>query len=288
MLALHSTPKRLQGRQHLRSLLVPAIIFSFFSFAPPSRGKTSHSTPSTFTARLINLEATAKETFRFNASLHNATSRAVIYTFRAGIPDGWNLAFRVDGMQVTSFRADSGRTQDVSIEVTPTPDAKPGTYAIPVTATGEPDTLSLKLEAVIKGSYGMELTTPTGLLSGEITEGNREPIHLTLKNTGTLPLEGLELSAQAPTKWDAIFEPAKIERLEPGKSIDVIANLKVPDKTIAGDYVTTFSARNNNTNATALFRMTVTTSWLAGWMGVLIILAAVGIIYTLIRKYGRR
>ncbi len=278
----------MQDRRHRRFLLVPVILFPLFSFIPPSNGKPARSNPSTFTARLINLEATAKETFRFNASLHNATAGAVIYTFRAGIPDGWNLAFRVDGMQVTSFKADSGRTQDVSIELTPTPDAKPGTYAIPVTASAERDTLSLKLEAVVKGAYGMELTTPSGLLSGEITEGNREPIHLTLKNTGTLPLEGLELSAQTPAKWDALFEPAKVDRLEPGKSIDVVANLKVPDKTIAGDYVTTFSARNNNTNATALFRMTVTTSWLAGWVGVLVILAAVGIVYTLIRKYGRR
>jgi uncharacterized membrane protein len=288
MLALHPTPKRMQGRQHVRSLLVPVILFSLFSFIPPSRGKISSSNPSTLTARLINLEGTAKETFRFNASLHNATARAIIYSFRADIPAGWNVAFRVDGMPVTSFRADSGRTQDVSIELTPTPDAKPGTYTIPVTASAEWDTLSLKLEAVVKGAYGMELTTPTGLLSGEITEGNRESIHLTLKNTGTLPLEGLELAAQAPAKWDAIFEPARVERLEPGKSIDVVAHLKVPDKTIAGDYATTFSARNNNINATALFRTTVTTSWLAGWMGVLVILAAVGVIYTLIRKYGRR
>lgn len=287
MLALHSKPKRMQGR-HIGSLLVPAILFSLSSFIPPSRGKTSQSNPSTFTARLINLEATAKETFRFNASLHNSTPRAIIYTFRADMPAGWNLAFRVDGMQVTSFKADSNRTQDITIELTPTPDAKPGTYPIPVTATGESDTLSLKLEAVVKGSYAMELTTPTGLLSGEITEGKRESIHLTLRNTGTLPLEGLELAAQAPAKWDALFEPAKVERLEPGKSIDVVANLKVPEKTIAGDYVTTFSARNNNTNATALFRTTVTTSWLAGWMGVLVILAAVAVIYTLIRKYGRR
>lgn len=278
----------MQDHRHRRFLLVPVILFPLFSFIPPSNRKPAHSNPSTLTARLINLEATAKETFRFNASLHNATPRAVIYTFRAGIPDGWNLAFRIDGMQVTSFKADSGRTQDVSIELTPRPDTKPGTYTIPVTASGETDTLSLKLEAVVKGAYGMELTTPTGLLSGEITEGNRESIHLTLKNTGTLPLEGLELSAQTPAKWDALFEPAKVDRLDPGKSIDVVANLKVPDKTIAGDYVTTFSARNNNTNASALFRMTVTTSWLAGWVGVLVILAAVGIIYTLIRKYGRR
>ncbi|UYQ95772.1 NEW3 domain-containing protein [Chitinophaga horti] len=244
--------------------------------------------PGSFTARLMNLEATSKETFRFSATLHNAAPRPVIYNFSAAAPSGWNLMFRVDGMQVTSFRADSGRTQEVSIELTPAPEAKPGKYTVPVHAVSNTDTLLLQLEAVVKGAYAMELTTPNGLLSGEITEGSRKAIHLTVKNTGTLPLDAVEVSAQAPSKWDATFEPAKIERIEPGKSVDVVANLNVPDKTIAGDYVTTFTARNNSVNASAMFRMTVTTSLLAGWIGVVIILAAIAIIYLLIKKYGRR
>lgn len=288
MLALDPTRKRLQARRYLHAILIPAIIFPLLSFSPPARQKKSQHNPSAFTSRLINLEATSRETFRFSASLYNAASKPVIYSFRGQVPDGWNLAFKVDGMQVTTFRADSGSTREVSIEMTPAPDARPGTYTVPIMAVGEPDTLSITLEAVVKGAYALELTTPSGLLSGEITEGSREPIHLTLRNTGTLPLDGLELSAQAPSKWDATFEPAKIERLEPGKTLDVVANLKVPDKTIAGDYVTTFTARNSYTNATAMFRMTVTTSWVAGWIGIVIILAAVGIIYALIRKYGRR
>jgi uncharacterized membrane protein len=96
------------------------------------------------------------------------------------------------------------------------------------------------------------------------------------------------LSAEAPLKWTATFEPSKLERLEPGKTQDVKATLTVPDKTIAGDYVTKFTVRNNSANADATFRMTVTTSLLSGWIGILIILLALGIVYYLIRKYGRR
>ncbi|WP_276482337.1 NEW3 domain-containing protein [Paraflavitalea pollutisoli] len=286
MLALHCHSRQQQGRRHDYSL--PVLAFLFLLIFQPGYAAPASSAPSTFTARLINLEATAKETFRFSATLHNGSARPVTYQFSAGAPAGWNIVFRVDGMSVTSFRADSGRSQEVSIELVPGPATKPGKYPVPVKATSELGDLSLNLEAVVKGAYGVELTTPSGLLSDEITEGSQQKIHLTIKNTGTLPLDGLELTAQSPPKWDATFEPQKIERLEPGGSVDVVATLKVPDKTIAGDYVTTFSTRNNQSNSSAVFRMTVTTSWLAGWFGVLIILAAVGVIYTLIKKYGRR
>jgi uncharacterized membrane protein len=288
MLALHRQPRRIEGRGVQLSLLGPVGLFVFIFFSARLHAQQTRSTPSSFTSRLINLEATAKETFRFNASLYNGRPRSGIYELHAAAPNGWNTVFRVDGMQLTSFRVDSNKTQDISIEITPGPEVKPGKYPIPVTARTERDTLLLNLEAVVKGSYALELSTPTGLLSDEITEGSRKPIHLTLKNAGTLPLDGLEMAGQSPSKWDVTFEPSKIERLDPGKTMDVTANLHVPDKTIAGDYVTTFTARNNSANANAAFRMTVTTSWLAGWVGVLVLLAAVGIIYYLIRKYGRR
>jgi uncharacterized membrane protein len=289
MLALHRHPRRIEGRGPIASILVLFVAANLLlspatSLAQPgSRNKAS-----SFTTRLMNLEATSKETFRYNASLNNAGNRSKIYELTATLPPGWTSSFRVDGMQVSSFRLDSNKTQDLTIEITPSPEAKPGKYQIPVTATADQESLRLDLEAAVKGAYAVELTTPTGRLSDEVTEGTRKPIHLTVKNTGSLPLDALELAAQSPTKWDATFEPAKIDRLEPGKTLDVVANVHVPDKTIAGDYVSNFTVKNNNTNANAAYRVTVTTSWLAGWLGILVILLAIGIVYSLIRKYGRR
>jgi uncharacterized membrane protein len=287
MSALHRQPRQNQRRGLYPSLFVVLLsILSLLTHASP--GKSGPDKNSSFTTRLMNLEATAKETFRFNASLHNGASRSVIYELQAKVPPGWNSSFRVDGMQVTSFKLDSFKTQDISIEITPSPSVKPGKYAVPVVAIAGQDSLELNLEAVVKGSYGVKLTTPTGLLSDEVTEGSRKPIYLSLKNEGTLPLDNLELSAQTPTKWNVTFEPAKIERLDPGSSVDVVANLNVPDKTIAGDYLTTFTVKNNNATAESSHRLTVTTSWLAGWLGVTVILAAIGMVYFLIKKYGRR
>lgn len=288
MLALNRQPRRAKGRGHNPNLFV-VFFFSFLSlFTHAAPGNTSSGKSSSFSARLINLEATAKETFRFNASLYNGLNRSVVYELQAKAPAGWNSVFRVDGMQVTSFKLDSNRTQDITIELTPSPSVKPGKYAIPVAAVSEGNALELNLEAVVKGSYTLELTTPTGLLSEEVTEGSRKPIYLSIKNEGSLPLDNLELAAQTPTGWNVTFEPATIQRLDPGSAVNIVASLNVPDKTIAGDYLTKFTVKNSNATAESSHRLTVTTSWLAGWLGITVILAAIGIVYFLIRKYGRR
>jgi uncharacterized membrane protein len=243
---------------------------------------------SSFTAKLMNIEAATNETFRYTTTLHNGTNKPSIYELKAGLPIGWTISYKVDGNQVTSLNMDAGKTQDITIEINALATASPSKYRIPIKAVSTQDTLLLNLEAVVKGSYRIILTTPTGRLSNEVTSGNEEEIKLTVKNTGTLPLNEVEITAQLPTGWESSFEPSKIKQLEPGKAIDVIAKLKVPDKTIAGDYAATFTATNSNANAPAAFRLMVKTSLLSGWIGIAVILLAVGAVYYLIRKYGRR
>ncbi|MBO9153971.1 NEW3 domain-containing protein [Chitinophaga sp. GCM10012297] len=244
--------------------------------------------PPPFSVRLMNIEAAANATFSYNAKLRNDAASSRVYQFSAQLPAGWTASFKVEGIQVTSLRVDAGVTQDVLIELHPAMAEKPGKYKVPVTALSNADSLKLDLEAVVKGAYKLELSTPTGRLSDDVTEGKRKEIHLVVKNAGTIALDKLELSAQTPPQWQASFVPSSIERLEPGKEKEVIATLSVPDKTIAGDYVTTFSAKNAESSSDAVFRMTVKTSALTGWLGVLIILLALGAVYYLIRKYGRR
>src|SRR5687767_1330643 len=113
MLALHCKPRNESRGFHL-SLLVCVCLFVFIFFSPRLHAQQMRSNPSSFTSRLINQEATAKETFRFNATLHNGRPRSGIYELQAAAPDGWNTVFRVDGMQLTTFRLDSNKTQDIS------------------------------------------------------------------------------------------------------------------------------------------------------------------------------
>ncbi|MBK0383244.1 hypothetical protein I5M32_09760 [Pedobacter sp. SD-b] len=243
---------------------------------------------STFKAKLINLEEPTNEPFRFNTTLQNSSNKALVYDLEAKLSPGWTITYTVNGSQVTSINMESGKSQDISIEIGASPNASPKKYIIPVKAISGTDTLSLSLEAVVKGSYSLSLSTPTGKLNEELTSGSTKQIQLVVSNLGTLPFTAIDFTSQLPTGWECSFEPSRLDKLAPGKSITINANLKVPDKTIAGDYAATFTATNSNSNAKTDFRLEIKTSLLTGWAGVLVILLAIGIVYYLIRKYGRR
>lgn len=277
---------------HRPQYSIPGIALSilgllFLTFLRPAPGQAQQK-PTTFTARLVNIESVSTTPFRFNVSLHNGKTTAQIFQLKADVPIGWISTFTTEGSQVSAVRVDSGKTQEITIELNAAPTTKPGKYTVPVSAINGNDSLKVELEAVVKGKYQLELSTPTGLLSGNVTEGRSKQIQLVVKNTGSLPLKDIDLSAQTPSQWSASFEPSKIDQIDAGQSKDVVATLNVPDKTIAGDYMTTFTAKDNNTTSNAAFRMTVKTSLLSGWIGIIVILIALGIVYYLIRKYGRR
>ena len=244
--------------------------------------------PSGFTAKLINIEAATNETFRYTTTLHNASATARVYELKADMPDGWLIAFKAEGIQVASINMDAGKSVDIAVEINAAVNAAPKKYVIPVKAIAKGDSLSLNLEAVVKGSYGITLSTPTGKLNDELTSGNQKQLQLVVKNSGTIPLNDLQLSGQLPTGWEVTYEPTTVKHLSPGQTATVTATIKVPDKTLAGDYAATFTATTSSTNAQLAYRLTVKTSLLSGWIGIMVIFLAIGIVYYLIRKYGRR
>ena len=71
------------------------------------------------------------------------------------------------------------------VEIKPADQVEEGRYMIPVRAVAGSSSGDLNLEAVITGSYKIELTTPTGLLSTDIVAGGEKKVTLVVKNTGT-------------------------------------------------------------------------------------------------------
>lgn len=277
---------QLLNSKERQKFLFRLIVFLFISSSIPVLQAQSNSS-SSLTARLLNVEAPTNETFRYNGVLINGNSLHN-YSLSANLPAGWQITYRVEGIAVTSLQMDANTSKDISFEITCPISTKPGTYKIPVTAIASSDTLKLDLEAVVKGSYAVELTTASGRLSDEIVAGSSKEILMVVKNTGTLPLNNLELSSQLPSKWETSFAPSTIEQLQPGQQADIKVTLKVPEKTIAGDYVTKMTVRSTANSSEAAIRIMVKTSLLSGWIGLVIILASVGLIFLLIRKYGRR
>ena len=111
---------------------------------------------------------------------------------------------------------------------------------------------------------------------------------MVVQNTGSLDLLNVKLESAAPLNWEVSYDPANIDRIAPGESVQVGATLKAYKKAIAGDYVTTMDATIPESTSRISFRVTVKTPMLWGWAGVFIILGALGGIFYLFRKYGRR
>jgi len=241
-----------------------------------------------FSSTQANMEGAATSTFTYNATLRNGTADHQVYALRAQAPSGWNVAFKANGKQVSSVDIEANRTQDITVELDPPDELGAGSYKIPVEATNSSSSASLTFEAVITGSYKIDLSTPTGLLSTHVTAGDSKRIQLAVKNTGSADLKNIEMKFTAPANWDVVFEPAKIPLLRPGATADVFATIKADKKAIAGDYVTNLEAKTAEVSSKASFRVSVETSLLRGWLGILIIFGAIGGVYYLIRKYGRR
>ena len=136
------------------TIVFSLILIAFSVFAAFARQEAGGST---FTVRLMNLEAEAKDPFRFNATLRNGSGETQVYALKASVPDGWNALFRAEGSQVAGLKVEDGNTQDISIELKAAPLSTPGKYEIPVTAISDTDTLKLDLEAVVKGNHQVEV-----------------------------------------------------------------------------------------------------------------------------------
>ena len=243
---------------------------------------------SEFNTDQANMEGAANSTFTFNSTLRNPSSEEQVYGLRAQVPQGWNALFRANGKQVSSVNVGPNQTQNITIELDPPDQLGAGKYKIPVVATTSGMSSNLELEVVITGSYNLELTTPTGRLSTSITAGSEKKVTLLVKNTGSAPLKDIEMKSSAPVDWTVEFKPAKIDVIAPGQNAQVVAAIKASRKAVAGDYVANLDAKTAEKSSTASFRVSVRTPLLWGWLGIMIILGALGGVYYLFRKYGRR
>jgi uncharacterized membrane protein len=241
-----------------------------------------------FTTTQPNMQGNVSSTFTYNANLKNRTADKQQYAFTANASRGWTVTFKANYQAVTSVVTEPNSTTPITIEVKAPEKTEAGKYKIPVNASTSSSSADLDLEAVITGSYGMEMSTPTGLLSTNITAGETKQLELVIVNTGSSELTDIRPESSVPLNWSVTFDPKKVDKLATGQSTHVYATIKADKKAIPGDYVANIEAKTPEVSSKLSFRISLETPLLWGWIGVLITLAAIGSVYYLFRKYGRR
>jgi len=243
---------------------------------------------SELSADRANMQGHSDSTFTYSLSLNNRTASKQTYALTADVPTGWDAKFTADGSSVTSVDIEPSASKTITLSLTPAERAAAETYKVAVHAASGSTSADTEVEAVITGTYGMDLTTSDDRLSANVTAGHERKLELVVRNTGSAELTDVNLTGTAPSEWEVSFEPKTIKSIKAGESQHVTATIKSSGKALAGDYVVGLTANAAEKSANATIRMTVKSSVLWGWIGVLIILAVVAGIYGLFRKYGRR
>ncbi|MGC8803257.1 MAG: NEW3 domain-containing protein [Bacteroidales bacterium] len=168
---------------------------------------------SELSTNIPSMEGHSGSTFTFNVDLRNRSGDRQVYVLSSEAPRGWEVVFKSAGKYISSINVESGNTEKLTVEVNPPDNVPAGKYNIPLYASTSTNSASLVLTATITGSYKIELTTPTGLLSTSVPVGGEKKIELWVKNTGSSTLADISMEYTAPPGWEVSFEPKKLQKL---------------------------------------------------------------------------
>jgi uncharacterized membrane protein len=140
----------------------------------------------------------------------------------------------------------------------------------------------------VTGTGKLELATASGRIdvSGHSNRTTKETLAVT--NSGTAALTDVKMASSPPKGWEVTFDPATVATLKPGQTGQVVAEIKPTKNAVAGDYPLTLSASAGSSSQAVDLRYRVTSSSWLGVLGVVVIVAAFGVLALAFRRFGRR
>lgn len=234
--------------------------------------------------------ATAGDTVDFDLTVRNTTPVDAEVALDIDGPQGWRLDITpAQDAQATDFIVRSNANADVDVRVVAPQSTPAGEYTVVAHLSSGDWSAEVPLLVAITGSYGMNLTTSGDRLNAEVTIGSSSTLDLIVANTGTAPLDDVELSARAPSGWTVEFDQSTIDTVASGATAVVVATITPADDAIAGDYVIDFTADHEEVSASTIqIRTSVSPSPLWGWIGVGLIAATIVLLLVVFRRFGRR
>jgi uncharacterized membrane protein len=244
------------------------------------------------TTNTPELTGASDKSFKFDLQFKNDTAQDVTVSAAASGPADWDIETTLTGAtDAASTVVKAGASQSISVTAKPAESAAAQAYPIKVTATAGDRTVEADLSIAVTGSYGMELSTPGGVLSTRGSAGSATSQTFEITNNGTAPITGVKLEGTPPSGWTVTIDPADgLPSIDPGQVGRINASITPSQDAVAGDYVITFksSSTENTTGDSAEIRYTVETSPIWAFVGIVLIVLILGGLYYVFRTYGRR
>jgi uncharacterized membrane protein len=236
------------------------------------------------------LRGPSKNKFQFKLDLTNDAAEERTYSLTANAPQGWQVTVKpsYEDKQITSISMKANESKTIDVEIQPQERAPAGDYTVKVLAAAGNQRAEADLNIVLTGTFEMTLGTSSGRLNAQATAGQASPFSLLVTNTGSAPLEKVNLSSSKPDGWEVKFDPETVDSLAPGATREVSISVKPSARAIAGDYMLSVTASNPQSSKSVDIRTTVDTPTYWGWIGAGVIVLVLGGLYAIFHFYGRR
>lgn len=239
---------------------------------------------------LPSLRGTPSTSFSYNLDVRNDSGKDLIVSLAADTPQGFQASFtkQYDQQEISSLPVKAGESVTVAMKIRLPDNVTAGKYDIDAKVSAAGVTADAPVSMAIEGQPKLTIGTKDGRLSGEAERGVATPINLVITNTGSAPATKVDLSSIPPGNWKIDFDPKTIDKIDPNGKANVTATVTPGDKSVAGDYMATFTASTSGNSASADYRVTVTTSTMWGIIGIVIIAAALLAVLGAVARFGRR
>lgn len=241
-------------------------------------------------SQLPELRGSARSSFEYQLSIKNDSGKRLVASLSSQAPNNFDVIFTENygTQELSAIPIEAGQSKDVKMKVRPPSTISAGRYEVQAVVRAEDATATTNVALAISGQPALSVSGREGLLSARAIAGAETSIPVVVSNNGTAAAEQVELSGTAPNGWKVTFEPKTIDSIAPGQTREAQALVTPSDKAIAGDYATTLRAESKGENATANFRVAVTTSTMWGMAGFGIIGVALLVLVGAVARFGRR
>ncbi len=181
----------------------------------------------------------------------------------------------------------------LKIKCRPMVKKEPGEYIFKITLKSvaeEGDVLegSAEFTGIVKPDGKLELMASEDRLNTKVRPGRENIYTLILKNTGTAPVENINISSSGePEGWQVELED-NIDIVSVGEELEVEVIIIPPERTIAGDYSIRFNVSSEDGNDSLELRTMVETPLIWKIVGIGLIALVIAGIAIIFERLGRR
>ena len=229
-------------------------------------------------------------TFEFSVEVDSKLEEDAVFDLFAQGPKGWDVNFKpaYEDKYISSLRLKANESKSVDVEVKPSVGAQAGEHPVNIRVSSGNAKAEATLTVILTGTYGLEVGTPSGLLSLDAKQGKSSNVSFYIKNTGSAKNSDIKFMSFKPENWKVEFKPEKIDSIEPGDLKQVEMIITPYEDALVGDYSVSVNVEGEKATKNLEFRTTVKASAAWGWVGIGIIVVVIAGLFGLFRWLGRR